>query len=115
MKRWTKVLLFFLMAFNLKAQVYIPKFDLQGHRGARGSAGIEELAVDGVVAAEVIHVDEIGLHLDEVRERASFAGDDVPNVLDHGARLNADVEHGRTHSVGVGARDRVVGATRARA
>ncbi len=36
MKRWTKVLLFFLIALNLKAQVYIPKFDLQGHRGARG-------------------------------------------------------------------------------
>lgn len=34
--RWTKVLLFFLITLNLKAQVYIPKFDLQGHRGARG-------------------------------------------------------------------------------
>lgn len=36
MNRWTKVLLFLLISLNVKAQVYIPKFDLQGHRGARG-------------------------------------------------------------------------------
>jgi glycerophosphoryl diester phosphodiesterase len=33
---WTRILFFFLIALNVKAQVYIPKFDLQGHRGARG-------------------------------------------------------------------------------
>jgi glycerophosphoryl diester phosphodiesterase len=30
------VLFFLLIAFTVSAQVYIPKFDLQGHRGARG-------------------------------------------------------------------------------
>jgi glycerophosphoryl diester phosphodiesterase len=30
------ILFFLLIAFTASAQVYIPKFDLQGHRGARG-------------------------------------------------------------------------------
>jgi glycerophosphoryl diester phosphodiesterase len=33
---WTRILFFLIIAVNVKAQVYIPKFDLQGHRGARG-------------------------------------------------------------------------------
>ena len=36
MKNWSEILFFFLISMNVKAQVYIPKFDLQGHRGARG-------------------------------------------------------------------------------
>jgi glycerophosphoryl diester phosphodiesterase len=33
---WTRILFFLIIAVNVNAQVYIPKFDLQGHRGARG-------------------------------------------------------------------------------
>jgi glycerophosphoryl diester phosphodiesterase len=36
MKNWTLILFFLLIVVSVKAQVYIPKFDLQGHRGARG-------------------------------------------------------------------------------
>jgi glycerophosphoryl diester phosphodiesterase len=36
MKLGTVVLLIFTCLLQVKAQVYIPKFDLQGHRGARG-------------------------------------------------------------------------------
>jgi glycerophosphoryl diester phosphodiesterase len=36
MKQWILYLLIFFIALEIKAQVYIPKFDLQGHRGARG-------------------------------------------------------------------------------
>jgi glycerophosphoryl diester phosphodiesterase len=33
---WCRFSIFFLITFQLSAQIYIPKFDLQGHRGARG-------------------------------------------------------------------------------
>jgi glycerophosphoryl diester phosphodiesterase len=36
MKIFSLVLIFFLMMTGVSAQIYIPVFDLQGHRGARG-------------------------------------------------------------------------------
>jgi glycerophosphoryl diester phosphodiesterase len=36
MKTLFQVLFFFLIFTQVEAQIYIPKFDLQGHRGARG-------------------------------------------------------------------------------
>jgi glycerophosphoryl diester phosphodiesterase len=33
---WSKLLFFLTLGIQVNAQIYIPKFDLQGHRGARG-------------------------------------------------------------------------------
>jgi glycerophosphoryl diester phosphodiesterase len=48
---WTRILFFFVIAVNVQAQVYIPKFDLQGHRGARG------LRPENTIAAFIVALD----------------------------------------------------------
>ena len=83
------------------------------HGGACRPIGVEELAVDLIVATEVIHVDQESTDLGHVGQRRAGGGEDVADVLDDGARLHADVQRGGAHGVDLGAGDAVVGQARA--
>src|SRR5438067_13200781 len=83
---------------------------VHGDGGARGPGFVEELAVDLVVAAEVVHVHQIRGQRYDVREVRAGLAEDVADVLDDRAGLRPDVQRGSAHGVHFCAGDRVVRA-----
>ena len=72
------------------------------HGGARRPFVAEEFAIDLVVAAEIVHVDEIRADLDAIGQIRPRALKDVADVLDHRAGLHLDVQPHRAHRVLLG-------------
>src|SRR5688572_9707016 len=85
---------------------------VDGHRRARGAVGREELGVDLVVTAEVVHVDEERAEVDDVAQRGAGGVEDRCELLDDSASLDADVELRRAHGIDARAHYGVVRAPR---
>ena len=81
---------------------------MHGDRRARRAGVIEMFGPYFVVTAEIVHIDEVTRDLHAVRERRAFNRQDVANVLDHGARLLANVQLADAERVHFNARKRVV-------
>jgi glycerophosphoryl diester phosphodiesterase len=67
MKRLFQFVIFFLIFSEMEAQVYIPKFDLQGHRGARGLK--PENTIPGFLLALDIGVTTLEMDLAVTKDR----------------------------------------------
>ena len=85
---------------------------MHSNRRPRRASVVEMLGPHFVVAAEIIHVDEVTRNFYAVRKRRTFGRKDVANVLDHGASLLTDVQFGDAERVYLDARKRVVLAPR---
>ena len=85
---------------------------MHGNRRARWASVVEMFGPHFVVAAEIIHVDEVTRDLHAVRERRAFGREDVANGLDHRAGLLTNVQLRNAQRIDFDARERVVLAPR---
>src|SRR5690349_19078776 len=74
---------------------------VDGDRGAGGAVDVEVLGEDLVVAAEVVHGDQVGRDLGDVLQAGAHGLEDGPQVPDDGAGLGTDVQGGRAQGVGL--------------
>ena len=62
------------------------------HRSSRRTIVLEEFGINVVIAGEIIHIHQISRNLDHILEPRAGALQDVTNILDHRACLQANVE-----------------------
>src|SRR5258708_28404382 len=87
---------------------------MHSHRRSRWTIVPEKFTIHFVIAAEIIHVRQVGGNLDYVFQLRTHYPQNIANVLDDGSCLGADVELRCPQRIWLGAGNRIVGATRTR-
>lgn len=88
---------------------------MDGYRCPRGAIFIKIFAVHLVVAAEVIHVHQIGGDLHHILQAGANRREDIANVFNDRLRLDPDVQAGGAHLIHLHPLESIVRTAAARA